>query len=239
MVEQERMDLRLTLALAQRNVAAGEMRLRMAAQGLTYVQETVRTGYQIMLGRLRAVQPVPDDRGYGRQALIAQDQLYRLADCLHPITWRERGLAAALQEGSLARILEEEGVSYRCYIRGPLGRLSSTLHLAIYRIVGEAIAYWCAHKDLSDFSLRLRCGENTLGRRWIVLRLTGRGHPMRVAQVHWDELLPRVMRASSGLGLDAVRDRAATYEGRCREREFLGRRHLLVSMLDPVEPGDS
>jgi hypothetical protein len=47
------------------------------------------------------------------------------------------------------------------------------------------------------------------------------------------------MRASSGLGLDAVRDRAATYEGRCREREFLGRRHLLVSMLDPVEPGDS
>lgn len=236
MLEQEKMGLRLTLALAQRNVAAEETRLKVAAQGLTYVQETVRAGYQMMLGRLRAVQPVSEEYGYGRQVLIAQDQLYRLADCLHPITWRDRGLPAALREGSLARMLGEEGIAYRCDIHGPVDSLSSTLHLAIYRVVGEAIACWCKLRDLDELELRLRCGQHE-GRRWVVLRLVGRGDPERVAKVHWDELLPRVTRVSSGLGLDAVRDRAATYEGHCRERRSRAGRWLTVSMLDPTGPG--
>jgi glucose-6-phosphate-specific signal transduction histidine kinase len=237
MLEQEKMGLRLTLALAQRNVAAEETRLKVAAQGLTYVQETVRAGYQMMLGRLRAVQPVSGEYGYGRQVLIAQDQLYRLADCLHPITWRDRGLPAALREGSLARMLGEEGIAYRCDIYGPVDSLSSTLHLAIYRVVGEAIACWCKQRDLAELELRLRCGNHG-GRRWVVLRLVGRGDAERIAKVRWEELLPRVMRVSSGLGLDAVRDRAATYEGHCRERCSRNSRWLTVSMLDPAGPGD-
>ncbi|WP_412731028.1 MASE1 domain-containing protein [Dyella aluminiiresistens] len=237
-VEQERTDLRLTLALAQRNIASGEARLKVAAQGLNYVQETVRSGYQVMMGRLRSVQPIPDERGYGRQALLAQDQLYRLADCLHPITWRDRGLVAALQEGPLARMLEECGVAYRCDVRGPVEQLSSTLHLAIYRIVGEAVAGWCEYKDLREIELRLRAGTSE-GRRWVVLSLVGLNYSSSDNQVRWEELLPRVERISSGLGLSAVRDRAATYEGFCREKSSHGWRRLAVLMLDPMEPGEN
>jgi len=237
MVEQERVDLRLTLALAQRNVAAGEARLKLAAQGLGYVQETVRTGYQVMMGRLRSAQPGSEERGYGRQASLAQDQLYRLADCLHPIAWRDRGLTAALQEGALARMLDECGVVYRSDVHGPVEQLSSTLHLAIYRIAGETIASWCAYKDVSGFKVSLRTGFSK-GRRWVVLRLAGFYSSQDETRVRWDELLPRVERIGSGLGLTAVRDRAATYEGFCRERNSLARRQLSVLMLDPVEPGE-
>lgn len=233
--QQERTDLRMALALAQRNMHQGEMQLRMTSQALEQVRETVHSVYNVMLGRLRHMTPVIDDRSYRRQALVAQDQLYRLADSLCPVTWRERGLPGVLREGPLARVLDETGVSYWCDLRGPVSVLSPTIHLAIYRVVCEAVADGCARRDISDIRVKVRCGRKN-NRRWAVVRINLRSNPSQLGDVRWEELLPRVLRTATGLGWPAIEDRAATFEGRAREHLVLHGRCISVLLFDPEPP---
>lgn len=232
---QERTDMRLALALAQRNVHLGEVQLRVTSQALEQVRESIHSVYNVMLGRLKHTAPVFDDRSYRRQALVAQDQLYRLADSLCPVTWRERGFQAVLREGPIARVLDESGVSYWCDLRGPASTLSSTIHLAIYRLVCEAVADGCARKDISDIRVQIRCG-NRGARKWGVVRINLRTDPERLAHVRWDELLPRVLRTATGLGWPAIEDRAATFEGKAREHRISGGRCISVILFDPEHP---
>jgi glucose-6-phosphate-specific signal transduction histidine kinase len=233
--EQERMDSRMAIALAQRNVYAGEMQLKMTAQALEQVRDSVQHVCTMMLGRLRSLQPHIDDAGYRLQAITTQDHLYRLADGLYPAGWGERGLPTVLREGSLVRALDEAGIVYWSDIRGPISRLSAPLHLALYRIACESVAELCGKKDVSDIMLRVRCGERE-GRAWALLRIRSCAHPVRTAHVRWQELLPRVMRTSSGGGLRAVADRAATFEGRYRDRHLQNGRSISVWLLDPETP---
>lgn len=235
--QQERSDTRFALALAQRNVHLGEMQLRSTSQALEQVRETVQSVYNMMLGRLHHMTPVIDDRHYRRQALVAQDQLYRLADSLCPVTWRERGLHAVLREGPMARVLDESGVSYWCDLRGPVSTLSPTIHLAIYRVVCEAIADGCTRGDVSDIRVQVRCGGRNSQRKWSVVRINLRSTAEQVANVRWDELLPRVLRTATGLGWPAIEDRAATFEGRAREHLISGGRCISVILFDPENPG--
>ena len=233
--QQERTDLRLALALAQRNMHHGELQLRMTSQALEQVRETVHSVYNVMLGRLRNVTPVFDDRSYRRQALVAQDQLYRLADSLCPVTWRERGLHGVLREGPLARVLDETGVSYWCDLRGPVSVLSPTIHLAIYRLVCEAAADGCARRDVTNIRVQVRCGRRG-GRRWSVVRINLRSQPQQLDAIRWEELLPRVLRTATGLGWPAIEDRAATFEGRAREHLISSGRCISVLLFDPEQP---
>jgi len=232
--QQERTDLRLALALAQRNVHMGEVQLHMTSQALEQVRESVHSVYNMMLGRLRNVAPVIDDRSYRRQALVAQDQLYRLADSLCPVT-RERGLPAVLREGPIARVLEESGMSYWCDLRGPVSLLSGTIQLAIYRLVCEAVADGCARRDISDIRVQVRCGHRN-DRRWTVVRVNLSANAGRLSDVRWDELLPRVLRTATGLGWPAIEDRAATFEGRAREHLITNGRCISVLLYDPEQP---
>jgi len=232
--QQERTDLRLALALAQRNVHMGEVQLHMTSQALEQVRESVHSVYNMMLGRLRNVAPVIDDRSYRRQALVAQDQLYRLADSLCPVT-RERGLPAVLREGPIARVLDESGMSYWCDLRGPVSLLSATIQLAIYRLVCEAIADGCTRRDISDIRVQVRCGHQN-DRRWTVVRVNLSAHAGRLSNVRWDELLPRVLRTATGLGWPAIEDRAATFEGRAREHLITNGRCISVLLYDPEQP---
>lgn len=234
-VEQERVDVRMALALAQRNVNLGEMQLRMTSQALEQIRETVQSACAVMIGRLRYLQPAIDDRGYHRQVLIAQDQIHRLADSLYPRNWQERGLPAALREGALPRILDEAGIAYWCELKGPIGGLSPAIHLTIYRVVCEAMADICAERNVSAVSVHVRCGTGKR-RRFAVLQIDARAHPARLARIRWDELMPRVLRSSSGLGLQAIRDRAATYEGLARERTLQDGRRISVILFDPEQP---
>lgn len=234
--QRERTDMRMALALAQRNMQHGEVQLRMTSQSLEQVRETVHAVYNVMLGRLKHMAPVFDDRTYRRQALVAQDQLYRLADSLCPVT-SERGLPGVLREGPIARVLEETGVAYWCDLRGPVSMLSSTIHLAIYRLVCEAVADGCTRRDISDIRVQVRCGRRG-GRRWSVVRVNLRSNPERLAGVRWDELLPRVLRTATGLGWPAIEDRAATFEGRAREHLISGGRCISVILYDPEYPGN-
>jgi two-component system, NarL family, sensor histidine kinase FusK len=234
-VEQERVDVRMALALAQRNVNLGEMQLRMTSQALEQIQETVQSACAVMIGRLRYLQPAIDDRSYHRQALVAQDQLHRLADSLYPRNWQERGLPAVLREGALPRVLDEAGVAYWCDLRGAIGGLSPAIHLTIYRVVCEAVADVCAERNVSAISVHVRFGRGQ-GRQFAVLQIDARAHPARLARIRWDELMPRVLRSSSGLGLQAIRDRAATYEGLARERMLHDGRRISVILFDPGYP---
>lgn len=231
--EQERMDVRMALALAQRNVHIGEMQLRTTSMALEQIRETVQASFSMMMSRLRHLQPTIEDRSYHRQALVAQDQLFRLADSLYPISWRERGLPAALREGAIPRALDETGVGYWCDLRGPLSRLSQTLHLAIYRLVVEVIADACARRNISEVVVRLRCGEKA-GRRWVIVSIIFRDRAAISTNVRWDELLPRVMRSTSGMGWSGIRDRAMTFEGDAREHFTGNGRRVSLLLLDPI-----
>jgi two-component system, NarL family, sensor histidine kinase FusK len=229
--EKERQEVRTALALAQRNVNLGEMQLRMTALALEQARETVRAGYSMMLGRLRHLQPAIDDGGYQRVALAAQDQLFGISDSLHPMVWRERGLPAALREGAVARMLDRAGVRYWCELRGQLSGLSSSVHLAVYRMICEAVSEGCSGKDISDVCVRIRGGDRR-GRRWVAVSIVFRANQTRLPHVRWDDLLPRLVRTTSGVGLKAIKDRAATFEGYARDRASPAERRISWLMLD-------
>jgi two-component system, NarL family, sensor histidine kinase FusK len=236
MANQERADFRAALTLAQRNAYVGEMQLRMASQALEQIRETVHAGFAVMMGRLRHLQPAVDDRGYRRQALFAQDQLYRLADGLYPIALRERGLPSALRDGALARMLNEIGLAYSCELRGPVSKLSSLLRMTIYRIIWEAVTDACLKKDVSEIRVRVR-GRERHGRRGVVVTIYSRVDPTIAKHIRWEEALPSMVNVSSGLGLQAIRDRAAIFGGYAKTRTLLLGRCVSAYMLDSGETG--
>ena len=235
--EKEHGDVRMAFALAQRNVYIGEMQLKMASQTLEQVRENIQAGFAMMLGRLRHLQPGLDDRGYQRHALVAQEQLHRLADSLYPVSLREKGLPTALRDGQMARLLRNAGFHYSCDVRGPLSLTSHALRMAVYRIVCEAIADVCDKQDVSDIQVQIRCMER-YGRRSVMLRICFKTDPVRLAHANWDELHAYVMRTTSGLGLKAIQDRAALFEGKSKVRKHPQGRCISALLLDPVAGGD-
>ena len=228
----ERTDLHLALSLAQRNVQLGEMQLRMTSQTLEQIGLAVHSVCMTMTNRLRLPHTESDDRNYQNLALHAKDQLFGLADSLYPVAWQEKGLSSALREGQIPRALDRAGIRYWCDLRGPLNRMSSSLQLCIYRLVCDAIAEACGKKSSTEIGVRLRCGLNE-NRHWVVLRLVFKTGRTNLASVRWAELLPQVMPAGSGRGFQAIEDRAATFEGRARERALLDGRRISVLLLDP------
>jgi two-component system, NarL family, sensor histidine kinase FusK len=232
-IEQERADTRFALALAQRNIHVGEVQLRATSRAIEQIRETVHDACNVMMEKLRFSNPGTQGHGYDRQSLIAQDQLFRLADSLDPIRWQERGLRAALREGVMARTLDEAGMRYWCELRGPLAELSPILHLALYRVLCEAVGDACAGRNVSEIEVRLRCGRYR-GRRWAVLQVDTRADPERLQKIRWNELLPQLTCNTSGLGRQVIVDRAATFEGRSRERSRSNGRRQSVMLLDPA-----
>lgn len=229
--EQHHAQMRLTLALAQRNVYLGEAQMRATAQGLDHLRGSIQGVFDLMLRRLRHLQPVVDEAGYRQHVQQAQEQLFRLTDAMHPSLLGERGLPAALAHGALPRLLNEAGVRYWCNLRGPVSGFPQAMHLAAYRIVAEAIAAACADRDVSDVLVKIRCG--TQHRPWLVIMVETRKQQARACQVDWEGLLPNLRLCASGLGHKAIRDRAATFEGSMRERTSPYRGRLTVSLLEP------
>lgn len=229
--ERERKEVRTALALAQRQVQLGEMQLRSTAVALEHARETVRSGYAMMMGRLRHLQPAIDDGGYQRVASAVQDQLLGISESLHPAVYRERGLPAALREGAVARMLDHAGIRYWCELKGSLSLLSSTSHLALYRMICEAIVLGCSKRDISDVCVRIRCGMNN-GRRWVGVSVVFRANLVRLPHVKWEDLAPRLVRTATGWGIKALEDRAAIFEGSARQRDTPDGRRIAWLMRD-------
>ncbi len=234
----EHEDLRLALALAQRNVQLGEMQLRMTSQTLEQIGIAVHSVCMTMTNRFRLPQTSIEERDYQHRALNAKDQLFGLADSLYPVAWQEKGLSSALREGQIPRVLDKAGIKYWCDLRNPLSHLSPALHLAIYRLVCDAIAEHCVKRTVNEIGIRLRCGEHQ-GRRWIVLKLSFRNDPEAIKRVRWDQLLPQVLPAGSGRGFLSIQDRAATFEGKARQRTSPLENRISALLLDPVTSGVS
>jgi len=229
--QQERLDNRMVLAMAQRNAYLGELQLRQTSYALEQMSSAIQSSYTQLLGRLRCLLPGTDERSYYRQAAVAQHQMYRLADSLYPLSWRERGLPAALREGSIPRALDEAGIAYWCDITGKgLGELSANLQLAVYRLSAEAIAHLCAKRNISGIRVRLRGGSFS-GRYWAVLCVDSDVDYERLSRVRWDELLPAL--GGSGMGLGAIKDRAAVFEGKVHVRSHLQGGRISMILRDP------
>lgn len=227
----ERTDARLALAMAQRNVFLGEMQLRQTSHALEQVSGAIQASYTQLLGRVRCLLPGIDERTYYRQAALTQHQMYRLADSLYPVAWRERGLAAALREGAMPRALDEAGVVYWCDIHGSrLDDLSANVHISLYRLACEAVTLACNKRSITHIHMRLR-GGSFAGRRWVWLCVDTRVEYERLSRVRWDDLASAL--GGSGLGLGAIRDRAAVFDGKVRARSLPDGQRLSVMLFEP------
>lgn len=234
--QQERADMRNALALAQRNVDMGEIQLMNTALALDQIRESFHSALLMLASRLSHLRPVNDDGDYQRQALSAQDQLHRLADGLYPNQIGRHGLLKSLREGPFARMLDEAGMVYWCELRGQLSAFSHAIHLAVYRIIGEAVAEGSVGKNVSDIHVAIRCGRHQ--RPWVVIQIELRANSVRLPHIRWDSLLPRLQRATSGIGHSAIVDRAATFEGKVRVRSMADGKRVSVLLLDSIQAGD-
>lgn len=231
-VAQEQQDLRRALALAQRNAHLGEAHLRTAATALDQIGQSVHAAFLLMLGRLRHLQPALNEASYNQQVFGAREQLDRLSDGLYPTALRNRDLPEALTQGPTARTLDEAGARYHADTRGPVSLLQPVVRLAIYRIVAEAVALRCATERYSDFDVRVRCFRGP--QPWVVVQIDALRHPERIHQLRWPLLRERLFRVTSGLGVAAIADRAATFEGHARERPIANGVRMSALLKSPA-----
>jgi two-component system, NarL family, sensor histidine kinase FusK len=137
--EQERLDAKAAMKLAQQGLYLCEVRMRQTAQSLEHLGGMMQLTQTRLLNRFKHMLPMTEGQNYYRQAAATQNQMYRLAESMHPTAWRERGLPAALRE-TIARVLDEAGLAYRFELKGRgLSQLSPGIHAAIYRLACEAV----------------------------------------------------------------------------------------------------
>jgi signal transduction histidine kinase len=84
------------------------------------------------------------------------------------------------------------------------------MQLALHRLVCEVVTHLCAAHNVGDLTVHLRSGQHA-GRRWAVVRIDALFSADSGLRVRGGPLLHRL--AATGLGMDAIRDRAALYEG--------------------------
>jgi hypothetical protein len=213
--EQEHVDARAAVKLAQQGLYLCELRMRQAAQTLEQLGGTLQLTQARVLDRFKHMLPLMDGQGYDKQMAATQNQVYRLADSMHPTAWRERGLPAALRE-TIGRTLDEAGIAYHFQLKGRgLSQLSPGVHAAIYRLACEAVVYVFAQQAWSAITISLR-GGFTHGRRWAALRVEGTtDHPqtaLPMQRKHESRQLAAKLGANS-LGVIAMRDYARLYDG--------------------------
>lgn len=170
--EQERDDVKDALRLARQSLRMGEVRLRQASETLEYVCGEMQLTQNRLLNRFRMMLPANESQMYTKQAATTQEKVYQIADAMHPIAWRRRGLPAALRE-NIGRALDEAGIAYSCQIKGRgFGVHSPNLHTMVYRLVCESVVYVCANMRCTNIALTLRGGEIG-GHRLVMLRIEG------------------------------------------------------------------
>jgi two-component system, NarL family, sensor histidine kinase FusK len=159
-------------SMAKQHLLATERRMRRAAERLEFVAGSMHVANSQTLEHMRRVLPNIESHAFYKQAVKAHEQVYQLAESLHPSAWRDRGLPAALSE-TLARALDEAGLSYQCEISGRgFMFLEAGVHSAIYRTACEGIVYVTSDISCSSVKLIVRAGE-TNHRRWVVVRVEG------------------------------------------------------------------
>jgi signal transduction histidine kinase len=230
--ERERLAALNAQQMVRQNLLLSERRLRRAAERLDFIAGSLHVSNSRVLDYMRRVVPNVEARGFYKQAVLAHEQLYRLAESLHPSAWRHRGLPAALNE-TIARALDEAGLAYRCEIGGRgFTVLESSVLTAIYRIACEAIVYVASSITCSRIKLLVRAGE-TNGRRWVVVRVEGLLDENEVANAIYFSESRRDLAAKLGANsasIEEMRTHAEAFDGKLHVRS-LDRRALVTALL--------
>ncbi|MFK2872387.1 MASE1 domain-containing protein [Dyella lipolytica] len=226
--EQVTRNARETRDVAQSTLVFGEQRLQQTSQALECVAGILRFDHELMLERFV---PAPEKNEYGKQAQQLQQQVQRLAENIHPSAWRERGLAAALDE-TIGQVLEDTDIAYVCNTPGRgLRFLSPALQVAVYRIVCEMVARFSASPACARIHLDMRIGHHDQV-RWVVLRIRSVENEAKVARAALNAL--ERYRVAPKLGatmksFDELHRLARVFDGKLRRRTITG--GMLVSAL--------
>lgn len=213
--EKERLSAVNVQRLARQTMQLGEQRMRQTSQALEYLAGSLHVTNSRLLEQMRRIVPNIESHAFYKQALATQTQVYRLAESMHPVAWRERGLPAALNE-TVARALDEAGIAYRCEITGRgFTRLAPSVLTVTYRVACEAIVYVTSRLACSRVKLVLRGGE-THGQRWVAIRVEGVLEDTGVANaVYFSEERQRLgaKLGASGLDVPEMRDQVSIFNG--------------------------
>jgi two-component system, NarL family, sensor histidine kinase FusK len=204
-----------SVELALRIQAQSEQRCRQAAEAIELVSESMHATEEVMFEHLRQLWPAVDTRALRRRTTLSREQLFQIIDGLHPVTLREQGLIAALRHGGVARALDTHRIGYWVHAKGNVQQLSKSLQLSLHRIIYEAVNHLCADRGVSDVTIRVRGGQWG-SRRWVVVRVDTLFSSDPALRIHGGPLLYRS--GATGLGIDAIKDRVALYDGKFRVR---------------------
>lgn len=236
--EQERLAALNVQRFARQSLQMSEQRMRQTSQALEYLAGTLHITNGRLLDQMRRVMPNIESHAFYKQAMAMQNQVYRLAESMHPVAWRERGLPAALNE-TIARALDEAGIAYRCQISGRgFTRLAPTVLTATYRVACETVVYVTSRLACTRVNLILRGGE-TRGRRWIVLRVEGVLENTGVANaVYYSEQRKRLAAklGASGFDIPEIKDQVQIFGGGLRLRTPQDRLSLTILLHDVRSP---
>lgn len=232
--EREHLSQTGAIALAQRNLMANDMRLRMASLVIDQIRESVQASHHSLISRIRLLAPAGIDRSHQARATIVHDQIFRLSDVLHPISLRDRGLPAALRDSAIARTVMEYGADFTADFRGPFSNLTTSFHLAVYRTIVEIIAEACTREPFIDVDIRLRCGTQD-SRNWVMVFAIFCTEKDKTVHLQWKELKGRIARDFGAGNWNRVVDRAATFEGRATSHASSGKRRVNVLMFEPKD----
>jgi len=237
--DSDRVYAKQVVKVAQQGMYLSEMRMRQTAQALEQVGGALQLTHAQLLNRFKHMLPVSESQSFHRQATATRNQLYQLAESMHPVAWRDKGLPAALRE-TIARTLDEAGVTYHCDLERRLSDISPSVHVAIYRLICEATVYACDLHHCSRVHVRLR-GGSMWGKKWAVMRVTGefQSHQTSVNdsvyQTDGRRALARKLGAH-GLDVEAMRDFVRIYGGELHVRTTP--EHVrITALLNDVEMG--
>lgn len=220
--KEERFTATSVQSTARQSLQFSERRLRQAAESLEFVAGTLHLTHSRLLEQIRHTLPNIEDHAFYKQAVAAQQQVHQLAERLHPVAWRDRGLPAALHE-TVARTLDEAGIAYSCEIKGRgFHSLEPAMLAAAYRTICEAIAYACGKITCSMIRLKVRAGQ-TNGRRWLVVRVQGHCSDDGIASALYYSERRRNLGAKLGAhaqNIDEMRSHVEIFDGHLHVRSL-------------------
>jgi len=235
--EKERQSVLNVQRLARQNLQLSEQRMRQTSQALEYLAGTLHITNGRLLDQMRRIVPNIESHAFYKQAVSTQNQVYRLAESMHPVAWRERGLPAALNE-TVARALDEAGIAYRCEISGRgFTRLAPSVLTATYRTACEAVVYVTSRLACTRVNLKLRGGE-THGRRWVVLRIEGVLEETGVASAVYHSEERRRLATKLGasmLDIPEMRDHVCIFNGALHLRMPKDKLRITALLHDAVQ----
>lgn len=220
--------------MARQGLRMAEQRRRQTSEALEYLAGSLYLTNSRLMQQLRRVVPSSDMDAYQRQLVDTQRRVYALAESLHPVAWRDRGLPAALSQ-TIARALDDAGIAYRCVISGRgFARMSTSVLSAAYRSACEGVVLVTRRLACSRVSVTLRGGE-TRGKCWLVLRVEGLHDDDRIANAVVRSTERKQIATKLGasvLDIDQLHAHARIFDGTLHERVLKDGVRMTILLYD-------